>query len=201
MEPIIIAVVAVRLLLPLLILRFPLVGVLLCALVDVYDYHFIGGNGWYQHVDKLLDVYYLSFAAFTVLRWHDVIAKRIALWSYVYRIIGVALVILTDQRWLLVLFPNFFEPFFIFYLVFVYVSGTKQMIVSKGVLLLIAASLLIPKLIQEYVLHIYQPNPAMVPEWVTHIVATFQEMKGAVILLYLLPPAAALAWLWLRRIR
>src|SRR5690554_3989273 len=114
MESIIIAVVAVRLLLPLLILRFPLVGVLLCALVDVYDYHFIGGNGWYQHVDKLLDVYYLSFAAFTVLRWHDVIAKRIALWSYVYRIIGVALVILTDQRWLLVLFPNFFEPFFIF---------------------------------------------------------------------------------------
>jgi hypothetical protein len=173
MDEIAVITIVIRLLLPLLILRFPLIGVLLCAAVDVADYTYIGGLEHYQTLDKLLDTYYLSFAAFTVFKWKDIVARRIALGAFAWRIVGVALVLFTDQRWLLMLFPNFFEPLFVFYLLFVYLSKTDKLMTSKWVVAIVVTALLVPKLVQEYILHIYQPSPSTAPAWAIYIVDNF----------------------------
>lgn len=195
MDEMAIAVIALRFLLPLCILRFPLVGVIACAMLDVYDYHFIGGYEWYQVVDKLLDIYYLGIAAFTVLKWQDITAKWIALSAYLYRVVGVVLTMTLDQRWLLMVFPNFFEPFFIFYLLFVYMSKTTKMLTSRWIAVAVIAVLLLPKLVQEYVLHVYQPNQEAAPVWMTRFIQHLEQIAWVGIPLYVLPPAMLLLYL------
>lgn len=184
MDEFAIIIILVRLLLPLLILRFPLTGILLSALADVADYSFTRNVTDYQQLDKLLDTYYLSLAAITVLRWKDGVAKRIALGAYIWRVIGLGLVLLTDQRWLLFAFPNFFEPFFVFYLLFVYLSRSTKLMISGWTIALVTITLLVPKLIQEYILHIYQPAPHTAPAWVTYVAEHF---AWAALPLYILP--------------
>lgn len=180
----------VRLLVPLLILRFPLTGLLLSAVADVTDYSFLGTAVNYQYIDKLLDTYYLSLAAITVLRWKDTFARRFALGAFAWRLIGVALVFLTDQRWLLMIFPNFFEPLFVFYLLYVYLSKNNKLFTSGWIVGAVTATLLIPKLVQEYVLHIYQPNPQAAPSWITYL---YEHFAWTAIPLYILPPLTVLA--------
>lgn len=192
-----IVVLALRLLIPLIILRFPLTGLLLSAFADVTDYSFIGDMSNYQQIDKLLDTYYLSLAAFTVLRWKDGLAKKIALGAYAWRVIGVALVLLTDQRWLFTVFPNFFEPLFVFYLLYVYLSKNSRLFTSGWVISLVAITLVIPKLVQEYVLHVYLPDSQAAPDWITHMIENF---AWAAVPLYLLPPLTVLAvYVWRAR--
>jgi hypothetical protein len=186
-----VVMLVLRLLVPLLILRFPLIGVILSAGIDVVDYTYLGNLADYQLLDKLLDTYYLSFAAITVLKWKDVVARKIALAAYAWRILGVLLVILTDQRWLLVIFPNFFEPLFVFYLLYVFLSKNNKLFTSRWIVIITVAVLLIPKLIQEYILHIYQPAPALAPQWITYIVDHFAWFAAP---LYILPPALVLGW-------
>jgi len=191
MDELAVFVLCLRLGLPLLILRFPLIGTLLCAVVDVADYSFMGTSESYQQLDKLLDTYYLSFAAITVLRWKDGLARKIALGVYAWRVLGVLLVLLADQRWLLMVFPNFFEPFFVFYLLYVYLSKKDVLFTSRWVVITVTAVLLIPKLIQEYILHIYQPAANQAPAWITYIVEHFAWAAAP---LYLLPPLVALTY-------
>lgn len=178
-------VLGLRLALPLLILRFPLIGVLLCAGLDVIDYSFMGNLADYQLLDKLLDTYYLSFAALTVLRWQDRAARNIALVAYSWRVLGVLLIFLVDQRWLLLTFPNFFEPFFVFYLLYTYLARNKQLFQTASRIVAVTIVLLIPKLIQEYILHIYQPAPQLAPSWITYIANHFAWTAAP---LYVLPP-------------
>jgi hypothetical protein len=182
-------VLALRLLAPLLILRFPLVGVLISASIDVADYSFMGNIAEYQLLDKLLDTYYLSLAALTVIRWKDGWAKKIALGAYAWRVLGIILILLLDQRWLLMAFPNFFEPLFVFYLLYTYLSKTSRLFTSGWVVATVVTTLLIPKLVQEYILHIYQPAPNAAPAWVTYIVDHF---AWAAIPLYIVPPLIVL---------
>jgi len=184
-----IILLAMRLLVPLIILRFPLTGVLLSALVDVNDSAFLGSDVDYQQLDKLLDTYYLSLAALTALRWKDGLARRIALGAYAWRSFGVALVFLTDQRWLLMVFPNFFEPLFVFYLLYVYLSKKDRLFTSGWVVAIVAAVLLIPKIVQEYLLHIYLPAPDTTPVWAVYLVDHF---AWAALPLYVIPPLAVL---------
>jgi len=197
MDEAVLIMLALRLLAPLLILRFPLIGILLCAGIDVVDYSFMGSMADYQLLDKLLDTYYLGFAAITVFRWKDVWARRIVLGAYIWRLIGVILVFATDQRWLLMVFPNFFEMFFIFYLLFIHISKHTKLVTSGAITSLIIAVLLIPKLVQEYVLHIYQPSPQTAPGWTTYIIEHF---AWAALPLALLPPLVVLAYcIWQAR--
>ena len=70
----------------------------------------------YQSVDKALDIYYLSIAYLSTMRnWTSDAAFRIAQFLFYYRLVGVALFELTDERLMLLLFPNTFEYFFIAY--------------------------------------------------------------------------------------
>lgn len=108
-----------RFLVPLLIPRYPLPAIIACALIDAGDQSVFQqfthvDLSDYQTYDKALDVYYLAIAYVSMLRnWvsGDVLVVGTFLWYF--RLIGVVLFEVTGVRWLLVVFANVFEYFFI----------------------------------------------------------------------------------------
>ena len=122
MDALIVAlVVGARLLLPLGIVRYPLPAIVACLLVDAVDQSIFQtftslDLAGYQGYDKALDIYYLTIAYISTLRnWTNRPAVVIARFLLYYRLIGVALFEATGVRELMVIFPNTFEYFFIFY--------------------------------------------------------------------------------------
>ena len=110
-----------RILVPLLIPRFPLPAILASLVIDGLDKSVLAGFtdldlGFYQGYDKALDIYYLSIAYLTTMRnWSSTLAFAGARFLYYYRLVGGLLFELTGLRFLLFVFPNTFEFFFIFY--------------------------------------------------------------------------------------
>ena len=116
-------VTIIRLIVPLIIFRWPLLGILLSAFIDGEDWHYLnlhtsGDYEFYRVWDKVLDTYYLGIAAFTSWYWKDKIARILSLSAYGFRTIGVLLFSFINNGIFLLIFPNFFEYFFIFYLFF-----------------------------------------------------------------------------------
>jgi hypothetical protein len=115
------AVVVVRFLVPLLIPKFPLPAILACFAVDAIDQPIFQtfttfDLAGYQGYDKALDIFYLSIAMLAALRnWTRYPAVMIACGLFYFRLVGVLAFELTDWRPFLLLFPNTFEYFFIFY--------------------------------------------------------------------------------------
>jgi hypothetical protein len=113
-------VVAVRLLLPLLIPRYPLPAILASLVVDAADQTIFQAFGFdppgYQGYDKAMDVYYLAIAYLATLRnWTNTGAFEVSRFLYFYRLVGVVAFELSQIRALLLVFPNTFEYFFIAY--------------------------------------------------------------------------------------
>jgi hypothetical protein len=117
------AIVIARLFVPLLIPRFPL-AIIAALIIDAVDNSILaaftsvdlGPDGPYQSFDKALDIYYLAIAYTTTLRnWTNLGAVRVAQFLFYYRLVGVLLFELYDERALLLIFPNTFEYFFIAY--------------------------------------------------------------------------------------
>ncbi len=112
-----------RLLLPLLIFKYPLPAILGCLVLDGIDESVFQAftdldltN--YQAYDKALDIYYLVIAYLSTMRnWRSNPAFLIGAALLYYRLAGVLAFNLTDSqyRFLLLVFPNTFEYFFIFY--------------------------------------------------------------------------------------
>src|SRR4051812_22636610 len=112
-------VVGARFLIPLAIPRFPLPAVLGALVLDGIDQSIFQSYTQldltnYQSYDKALDVYYLSIAYLSTMRnWRSSVAFSIARFLLYYRLVGVMLFELVGARWLLLVFPNTFEYFFI----------------------------------------------------------------------------------------
>lgn len=155
-------VVIVRLLSSFLILRFPLFGGVLAVILDYLDFailRFLGAPlEEYQILDKTLDIEYMTLEVFVALFWTNQIARNTAVGLFFYRLAGVAIFALTQNPIMLVIFPNLFEFFFIFYLGFQKFLK-KDPITSFSKLVIILLILLIPKLIHEYFLHVNQAEP------------------------------------------
>ncbi len=152
------SVVAVRLLLPLLIPRWPLFGILACMIFDSADqsimqaFHF--DPPWYQGYDKALDVYYLSIAYIATMRnWENVGAFQIGRVLYYLRLAGVLAFELTGARWALFLFPNAFEPFFVYYEL-VRRRGNPMLLTRNAMVALVAIIWFLFKLPHEWWVHI-----------------------------------------------
>ena len=156
------------------VLRWPLAGAIVAMVVDLSDLFMmnlihLGGVKGYQSFDKWLDqVYMLTFLA-VALRWHGA-PQKIALALYAYRMLGFVAFEVTDDRDVLLFFPNVFEFWFVF------VAGIKQfglegpapsaasrvpgsrLLVpfrySWGQVMSISALLLAAKLLQEYAIHV-----------------------------------------------
>lgn len=158
-------VIALRILVPLLIPRFPFwggVAALLLDGVDVIIVEFFGPGGMgshYHQLDKVLDLYYLGLEAWVSwTRWTERIPRLISVGLFVYRLIGVILFELTEARWLLFVFPNLFENWFVF------VAGRDLFKPGYALdtwrrSLTWLAILYIPKIGQEYLLHVAEAQP------------------------------------------
>jgi len=115
------SVVLIQFLAPLLIARFPLPAILTCLIVDAVDQSVLQALtsldlADYQSYDKALDIFYLAIAMLATLRnWVSYPAVQIARFLFYFRLVGVVLFVLNQWRPLLLIFPNAFEYFFIFY--------------------------------------------------------------------------------------
>lgn len=99
------------------VLRWPLAGGLLAISVDfadlfVRDILGAAAIGDYQAVDKWLDQVYLAAFLVVALRWPDP-ERAIAVALYGLRLLGFALFEASGDRFVLVLFPNVFEVWFL----------------------------------------------------------------------------------------
>jgi hypothetical protein len=114
-------VVLLRFFVPLAIPRFPLPAILACLVLDAADQSIFQAFTddplpGYQAYDKALDVFYLAIAYISSMRnWREPAAFQVGRFLYLYRLVGVTLFELLHWRWLLLVFPNTFEYFFIAY--------------------------------------------------------------------------------------
>lgn len=164
-----VVVVALRVLVPVLIFKWRIVGVLLAALADALDVVLIDFIGYqlgetsgfgnhYQFFDKWLDMYYLVFALIVSFSWKNALAKNTSIFLFGYRLLGLILFEITGIRKLFFFFPNLFENFYLFYAI---ADRFSPRFVPKTLsrLLLILFLLYIPKLIQEWALHYAELHP------------------------------------------
>ena len=150
-----------RFLVPLTIPRYPFPGIIASLLLDAVDQtifqQFPGLQlEGYQGYDKALDIYYLTIAYISTLRnWGNIFAFRVSRFLFYWRLVGVALFELTHLRWLLLVFPNTFEYFFIFYEAYRLrwdpTRMSKKLAIGAAVFIWIVI-----KLPQEYWIHIGQ---------------------------------------------
>jgi hypothetical protein len=153
-----VAVVAGRFLLPLLIPFFPLPAIIACLVLDAADQTIFQAFGYdppgYQNYDKAMDIFYLSLAYLAAMRnWDNLGAFAVARFLFYYRLLGAFLFEMTHERWLLLVFPNTFEYFFIAYELWRTRWRTRP--VSERAWILTAGFIwVVVKLPQEYWLHV-----------------------------------------------
>lgn len=182
----------IRITAPLLILRWPLFGVILASYIDYKDFDFLhiltnSQMDFYQEWDKILDTYYLALAWLTSLLWKDKIARLTSAFLFFYRFAGVFLVLFGIDRSLLLFFPNIFEWYFVFYLLFYRITKRAILFISPQVFFLVLFSVTIPKLAQEYFMHVLRNPP-----WQVFDLAAYLNIK------HLMPyNFNASYWLWI----
>jgi len=116
---VVIAIIVARLLVPLIIPRFPFPGIIAAMFLDgvdrwVYEAAAPAALDGYQVFDKALDIYYLTIAyASTIRNWDDGPAFHLGRALWYYRLVGVMLFEYFDARWLLLIFANTFEYYFV----------------------------------------------------------------------------------------
>lgn len=150
-----------RLLIPLAIPRYPLPAIIAALVLDgvdqtifqqFTDLELLG----YQGYDKALDIYYLTIAYLSTMRnWSNTHAFRTSQFLYYYRLVGVLLFEMTQARWLLMVFPNTFEYFFIFYEA-VRTRWNPLRMSARFVIGAAAFIWIVIKLPQEYWIHVAQ---------------------------------------------
>lgn len=159
-----IVVIVLRVIVPLLILQKPLIGGFIAMLLDALDVVIVelfgkGGMGPHYHsLDKILDLYYLALEAWVALSWTERIPRLTAIGLFLYRIVGVIVFELTSWRPVLFIFPNLFEHWFLFYLIRNWLFPNLKLSTWKHTILWLVI-LYIPKLGQEYMLHVAEAQP------------------------------------------
>jgi hypothetical protein len=208
---IVLVVVGLRLGVPLFIPRFPLPAIILALVLDAADQTIFQGNltpgfwhrieNGYQGYDKSMDVYYLSMAYVATMRnWTNRTALVTAQFLWLYRLVGVTLFEVVHDaadpsswRWLLLVFPNTFEYFFIAYEAIRLRWNPRRM--SPHLVVGIAAFIWIfIKLPQEWWIHVAQldfTDEMAAHSWIKPLIAVFVVVLIAVLwwaITYRLPP-------------
>src|SRR5690348_16581744 len=153
-----IVIIVIRLLVPLSLFRWPLIGSALALAADFYDWHLLNqfgfgvwGNERYQYIDKFLDLWFL-FTAFILTRsWEDQLARQTATALFSLRALGVIIFALSEWRPIFVLTPNIFENFFLFWLLVQKWQPNFSLTPKKLVAILLIIGL--PKIGQESIMH------------------------------------------------
>ena len=156
-----ILVVGLRFLLPLLIPFYPLPAIIACLLLDGVDQTIFQvfttlPLDSYQSYDKALDIYYLTVAYIATFRnWMNGFAFQVSRFLLYYRLVGVMLFELSQVRALLIIFPNTFEYFFIWYEA-VRLLWDPRKLSRVAIVSATAFIWIVIKLPQEYWIHIAQ---------------------------------------------
>jgi len=157
-------IILLRLIVPLAIFRYPLAGGIAAMLLDGVDVVLIelipGGSfgDHYHTLDKLLDSYYLTIELLVALRWSNPYAKWPAVGLFVYRAVGVVLFELTQRRLALFIFPNLFENWWLYVLIVRRFIPRLEPRSTRSVVIPLLL-LLVPKMVQEYILHFAEAQP------------------------------------------
>jgi hypothetical protein len=148
-----------RFFIPLAIPRYPLPAIITALILDTIDqtifqqFTNLPLEG-YQGYDKALDIYYLAITYLSTLRnWSNLFAFQLSRFLFYYRLVGVTLFELTQLRPLLLIFPNTFEYFFIFYEA-VRLKWDPLVLTKKKLIEAAALIWVFIKLPQEYWIHI-----------------------------------------------
>lgn len=154
-------VVTLRFVIPLFIPRFPLPAIIAALVLDAADQTIfqqltdLNLDG-YQSYDKALDIYYLTIAFLAVYRnWANTTAINVARFLWYYRLLGVWLFEVLQHRWLLFVFPNTFEYYFIA-IVAIRTMWDPRRLSNRAVLSIAAFIWVVIKLPQEWWIHIAQ---------------------------------------------
>lgn len=141
------------------VLRWAFIGAILAILVDFSDLFMmnlisLGGVKNYQAFDKWVDqVYMLTFLWVAVRQW-DGPGRMVAIWLFGLRLIGFVTFEFVQERWILMVFPNVFEFWFVAIAAqrhwWPQYEWTRWRIVGW---LAVCTAL---KLFQEYTLHVWQ---------------------------------------------
>ena len=164
LDPGMLIVLATRLLGPLMIFRWPLLGTLLSQYVfDMFDVVIWDATGTlatidYTAFDKVLDIYQLTIQLIVALKWKQRNPKRTAAWLFTYRLIGFILYAMTHNRVLFLVFPNLFFVFFLAYLICLRVKKSYWFD-DKRTLAIILVMICLIKIPQEYILHYLEISP------------------------------------------
>lgn len=157
-------IIVLRLLIPLSIPRYPLIGGVAAIIIDALDVVLIeliglGGFGDHYHTtDKLLDSYYLAIEFGVAWTWSNGWARWPALLLFPYRMIGVALFEITGERIMLFIFPNLFENWWLYVVVVAQFWPRLSPRDAKTTVVPLIL-LLLPKMAQEYLLHYAEAQP------------------------------------------
>ena len=157
-------VLTIRLLGPLLILRWPLAGSLLSEFVfdasDVIIWDAFHSLQWidYTHWDKPLDMYMMAIQAIVVWRWRAPLPRQVAGGLLALRVAGFIGYELTHIRSLFMFFPNIFGNYFLGYLICAKLGRARWFEHSKY-LVAVLAIVWLTKLPQEYLLHYKLVHP------------------------------------------
>ncbi|MQC25770.1 MAG: hypothetical protein DWG78_02375 [Chloroflexi bacterium] len=155
LEVLLIAVVRIIGSLP--VLRWAFAGAVIAILVDLSDLFImnlvtLGGVPNYQVMDKWLDQVYLALFLLVALRWSGPV-RTIAITLYALRLAGFVAFKAIGERWVLFLFPNVFEFWFLYVAAALHwrpallTGGARPLVIALG--LLTAA-----KLAHEYTIHV-----------------------------------------------
>ena len=188
------AVVMARFFVPLSIPKYPLPGIIASLLLDAVDreifQQFTGlPLDGYQGYDKALDIYYLAITYLSTLRnWSNLFAFKLNRFLFYYRLVGVAIFELTNLRPLLLLFPNTFEYFFIFY-ESVRLKWDPRVLTKDKLIATAALIWIFIKLPQEYWIHVAEMDTT---DWI------IENPLNIVILIAWAAVMLGMAW-WLLR--
>lgn len=152
-------IVAIRLLVPLSIFRWPFWGAVASIVADALDIVIITllerhagfPAVWsYHQFDKYLDTYYLTVEMIVAQRWPG-LPRWIASVLFIDRLIGVVLFEITGIRVFLFAFPALIDFYFLFYTFARRYAPDYELTPRRHVLWL--GILLVPKMFQEYTIH------------------------------------------------
>lgn len=155
-----ILVILIRLIVPISILRYPVRGSiisLICEICDMGMLQLLGVTDFseYQRIDKALDTYMYFFQGCSMVQWENVKAKLIGVSLLFYRVVGVIAFEVTRDRSMLLVFPDVFIFYFMFYVLYKRAYHRDPFIALRptfSILIILTAV----KLCQEYLLHIIE---------------------------------------------
>ena len=151
----IVVVVALKYLLPLLLIPFPFFAGWGNFLLDSADGELLIALGLsdplYQQIDKSAD--YVTYVCMVIAAWRWP-QRRIIVALFAFRTIGQALFFITGDEIVFFLFPNFLEPLFLVYATILFLKGADAPALFARHAIVIWTLVIAYKVQDEYVTHV-----------------------------------------------